>query len=77
VLVVFVNTTFSVHGVELQETRCVSCRLLDAGCQRTCKLKLMQKNMLMLHKLLNRMVHSLTLSRLSYVISSIPLPLAG
>jgi len=36
----------------------------------------MQKNMLKLHKLLNRMVHLLTLSRSSCVISSILLPLA-
>jgi len=56
---------------------CVSCRLLDAGCQRTCKLKLMQKNVLMLHKLMNRLLHLLTLSRASCVICSIVMPLAG
>lgn len=77
VLAVFVHTTVPVQDVELKKKGYVACRFLDAGCQRTyCKLKLMQKNMLMLHKLLNRMVHLLTLSRASCVISSILLPLA-
>jgi hypothetical protein len=62
---------------DMKHTTCVSCLLLDAGCQRTCKLKLMQKNMLMLHKLMNRLLHLLILSRASCVICGIVLPLVG
>jgi hypothetical protein len=79
-LAFFVHISLPVHDAALnrKRTRCISCRLLDAGCQRTCcKLKFMQKSMLMLHKLLNRMMHLLTLSRASCVICSILLPLAG
>jgi hypothetical protein len=78
VLAVFVHTILPVQDVVKKTARCVSCCFLETGYQRTyCKLKSMQKNMLMLHKLLNRMVHLLTLSRASCVISSILLPLAG
>jgi hypothetical protein len=76
VLAAFVLATVSVHDMELKKTRCVSCRCLDASCQRTSyKLKLMQKNVLMLRELVKRTVHLLTLSRVSWIISSILLPL--